>query len=227
MIIRIVLFVMATIASLTPACAQDARYKWDFGVAAGMSGYIGDANSGFPFRHPGAAVSITGRYNFDARWALRANAGLATISGNTADIDNVLPGGAEYSFKSTVYDFGVRGEFNFFPYGIGETYKRLRRCSPYISLGVGAVIGGSEGNNSVAFAVPMGFGLKYKLSERLNFGAEWTFTKTLGDHVDSKELSDLYRIKSSFVKNTDWLSAITVSLTYEFGERCVVCNRKD
>ncbi len=121
----------------------------------------------------------------------------------------------------------MRGEFNFFPYGVGETYKRLRRCTPYISLGAGAVVGGSQGNNSVAFAVPMGFGLKYKLGERLNFGAEWTFTKTLGDHVDGKELSDLYQIKSSFVKNTDWLSAITVSLTYEFGERCVVCNRKD
>lgn len=227
MIIRIVLLVMATIASLNPACAQDAPYKWDFGVAAGMSGYIGDANSGFPFRHPGATVSLTGRYNFDARWSVRANVGLATISGNTANIDNVLPGGVEYSFNSTVYDFGLRGEFNFFPYGVGETYKRLRKCSPYISLGVGAVVGGSEGNNSVAFAVPMGFGLKYKLSERLNFGAEWTFTKTLGDHIDSKELSDLYQIKSTFVKNTDWLSAITVSLTYEFGERCVVCNRKD
>ncbi|MBD5256813.1 MAG: porin family protein [Bacteroides sp.] len=227
MILRNLFIFMAAAVSLISASAQEAKYKWDVGVAAGMSGYIGDANGGFPFRHPGAAVSVLGRYNFNTRLALRAQAGLQTISGNTADMDNVLPGNAQYKFNTSVFDFGVKGEFNFFPYGIGETYKRLRRCTPYATVGIGVAVGGSKGNGAAAFALPLGVGVKYKLSERCNLGAEWTFTKTFSDKIDSKELTDLYLIKSSFIKNTDWLSTLTVSITYEFGERCEVCNRKD
>lgn len=227
MILRKLIIIMTAAVSLMSARAQEARYKWDVGVAAGMSGYIGDANSGFPFRHPGAAAALLGRYNFNTRIALRAQLGMQSISGNTADVDNVLPGGMQYDFKTSVIDFGVRGEFNFFPYGIGETYKRLRRCTPYASLGIGMAVGGSKGDRTVAFAIPMGVGVKYKLSERVNLGAEWSFIKTFSDRIDSKELSDLYQIKSSFIKNNDWLSTLAVSVTYEFGERCVVCNRKD
>ena len=142
-------------------------------------------------------------------------------------MDNVLPGAMQYSFKSTVYDVSVRGEYNFFPYGIGETYKRLRRWTPVLSLGIGAVLSGVDGKTFAAMEIPMGLGLKYKASERLNLAVEWTMTKTAGDHIDGEKLSDLYLIKSSFLKNTDWYSTITVSVTYDFGERCVVCNRKD
>lgn len=218
-----------TTAVLLPVCAysQEARYKWDIGVGAGMSGYIGDANSGFPFRHPGAAAQLFARYNFDSRWALRAQAGLSSLSGNTADMDNVLPDAAQYSFKSTLYDLSVRGEFNFFPYGIGETYKRLRRWTPVLSIGLGAVMSSVDGKNFTAMEIPLGLGVKYKASPRLNLALEWTMTKALGDHLDGENLSDLYKIKSSFLKNTDWYSTICVSVTYDFGERCVVCNRKD
>ncbi|MCI9608163.1 MAG: porin family protein [Muribaculaceae bacterium] len=227
MILR--LLIIMTTAVLLPVCAysQEARYKWDIGVGAGMSGYIGDANSGFPFRHPGAAAQLFARYNFDSRWALRAQAGLSSLSGNTADMDNVLPDAAQYSFKSTLYDLSVRGEFNFFPYGIGETYKRLRRWTPVLSIGLGAVMSSVDGKNFTAMEIPLGLGVKYKASPRLNLAIEWTMTKALGDHLDGENLSDLYKIKSSFLKNTDWYSTICVSVTYDFGERCVVCNRKD
>jgi hypothetical protein len=223
------LLIIMTTAVLLPVCAysQEARYKWDIGVGAGMSGYIGDANSGFPFRHPGAAAQLFARYNFDSRWALRAQAGLSSLSGNTADMDNVLPDAAQYSFKSTLYDLSVRGEFNFFPYGIGETYKRLRRWTPVLSIGLGAVMSSVDGKNFTAMEIPLGLGVKYKASPRLNLALEWTMTKALGDHLDGENLSDLYKIKSSFLKNTDWYSTICVSVTYDFGERCVVCNRKD
>ena len=48
-----------------------------------------------------------------------------------------------YSFNSQVYELTARGEFNFFAFGIGETYKRLRRWSPHLAIGVGVAIGGS------------------------------------------------------------------------------------
>lgn len=202
-------------------------YRYDIGVGLGMSGYLGDANESNLFKHPGFAANAGVRYLFDSRWAAKAQLSMATISGNTADFENVLPGGAQYDFKSTVYDLSIKGEANFFAYGIGETYKRLRRWTPYLTLGVGLTMASSDGNNSVAFSLPMGVGFKFKLSRRLNLNAEFTMTKVFGDKIDSKELTDLYQIKSSFLKNTDWFSTLTVGISYEFGPRCVTCNRID
>ena len=141
-------------------------------------------------------------------------------------MDDVLPGGASYSFKSTVYDLGGRVEFNFFPYGIGETYKKLKRWSPYLTVGIGLTLASCGGQTNAGFNIPMGAGIKYKIKERLNFGVEFTMTKVFSDHVDGV-LSDLYQIQSSFLKNTDWYSNISVSLTYEFGKRWATCHYVD
>lgn len=211
------------------ALSQDfvESYRYDIGVGLGMSGYLGDANESNLFKHPGFAANAGVRYLFDSRWAAKAQLSMATISGNTAEFDNVLPGNAQYDFKSTVYDLCVKGEANFFAYGIGETYKRLRRWTPYLTLGLGVTMASSDGNNSLAFSIPMGVGMKFKISQRLNLNAEFTMTKVFGDKIDSKELTDLYQIKSSFLKNTDWFSTLTVGISYEFGPRCVTCNRID
>lgn len=209
--------------------AQDIveSYKFDLGAGIGMSGYLGDANESNLFKHPGFAANIGGRYLFDSRWAVRAQLGMQTLSGNTADFSNVLPDGRQYSFKSTAYDLGFRGECNFFGYGIGETYKRLRRWTPFLSVGIGMTMSSTPDGSFFALNIPMGVGIKYKFKPRWNLIAEFSMTKVFGDKVDSAELTDLYQIKSSFLKNTDWYSSLTVGITYEFGARCVTCHRID
>lgn len=208
------------------AVCQETAYKFDIGAQLGMSGYLGDANESNIFKHPGVSGGVSFRYLPNARMAVRGVFTAMGLSGNTADFDNVLPDGAQYSFKSTAYDLGARFEFNFFAYGIGETYKRLRRWTPYLTAGVGVTLSTCEGKSYVAPNIPMGFGFKYKLRERLNLGLEFTMTKVFGDHVDG-ELSDLYQIESSFLKNTDWYSNISLSVTYEFGKRCSTCHYVD
>ncbi len=203
------------------------EYKFDIGAGIGMSGYLGDANESNMFAHPGVAFNATFRYLINSRWAIRGMLTGVSLSGSTADMDNVLPEGKVYDFKSSVYDLGARAEFNFFNYGIGETYKRLTRISPYLSLGLGVAMASSGGDTSVAMSLPMGFGVKYKLRPRLNLGLEFSMTKVFGDKVDSSELTDLYQIKSSFLKNTDWYSSLMFTVTYEFGKRCVTCHRID
>lgn len=213
----------ATVYAQETAAQQDT-YKFDLGGGIGMSGYLGDANESNVYKHPGFAGNISFRYLANTRWTIRGILSVMTLSGNTADWDNVLPGNQNYSFKSTVFDLGGRFEFNFFPYGIGETYKKLRRCTPYLSLGVGVTMASCDGSSFFAPNIPMAFGVKYKLSKRLNLGAEFCMTKVFGDKVDGEKLTDLYTIKSSFMKNTDWYSTLMVSLTYEFGKRCETCH---
>lgn len=216
-----------TLHGAAQATAQPEAYKFDLGAGIGMSGYLGDANESSLFSHPGLAADISMRYLLNTRFALRAIAGLASLSGSTADMDNVLPDGAVYYFRSSLYDLQVRGEFNFFSYGIGESYKKLSRITPYLALGLGVSMASCEGKNFTAMTVPMALGVKYKIKPRLNLALEWSMTKVFGDHADGPDLSDLYLIKSSFIKNTDWYSTLRLSLTYEFGERCVECHRLD
>lgn len=217
----------AGLLCVCPATGQSAPYKFDIGAQLGMSGYIGDANRSNPFAHPGFDGEISMRYLPDTRWALRAVLSTFSLSGDTRDMSDVLPSGAAYSFSAQAYELSVRGEFNFLPYGIGETYKRLRRWSPYLTVGVGAALSASGGSTTVVPTVPMGAGIKFKATPRLNLGLEFTMTKAFGDHIDGAELADLNGIKTAFYKNTDWYSRLTVGISYEFGKRCETCHYVD
>ena len=203
------------------------EYKFDIGGGFGMSGYLGDANESNLLAHPGFVGDLSFRYLVNSRWAFRAQFTTASLSGSTADMKNYLPEGKVYEFSSQLFDLGLRAEFNFFNYGIGESYKQLSRITPYLALGIGATMSTSGGETFFAPSLPMSFGVKYKLKPRLNLALEFTMTKVFGDNLDSGELQDLYQIKSSFIKNTDWFSALTLSISYEFGKRCVVCHRID
>ena len=215
------------LAAAPRAAAQESRYRFDFGASLGMTGYLGDANRASLLKHPGFSGEIGARYIKDARWAFRATLGALTLKGSTADMDDVLPDLATYKFSSTVVDFGVRAEFNFLPYGIGETYKGLKRISPYVTLGFGCSIATCSGNIAAAPSIPIGLGVKFKAAPRLNLIAEFTMTKTLSDKMDGDKLHDLNQIKTNFIKDTDWYSRLTIGFTYEFGERCQTCNYVD
>ncbi|MCM1066981.1 MAG: DUF6089 family protein [Muribaculaceae bacterium] len=219
------------------ASAQTAPYKYDIGLELGMSGYIGDVNSSNIFRKPGFDGELSFRYIGDSRWAVRGVFSTFGLSGDTSGMKNVLPEvtdpdtglsvPAEYSFSSQIYELSVRGEFNFFAYGIGETYKRLRRWSPYLTVGVGVGLASTGGRTYVAPTIPMGLGVRYKLKERWNLAVEFTMTKSFNDHFDAENLADLNQIKTAFYKNTDWYSRLTIGVSYEFGKRCETCHYVD
>lgn len=225
--IIVIITTVLAIATSLPAKAQEEAYKWDAGLSLGMSGYIGEANSSNLYQNPGFAAALSMRYLIDTRWALRGMFTTMSLRGNSADMENVFPGGKTYEFSSQVYDLGVRAEANFFSYGIGETYKKLRRWTPYLAVGIGATLSSVDGDMFIAMNVPMSLGVKFKLRPRLNLGLEWTITKVFGDNVDGKELSNVYSIENSFIRNSDWHSSLMISISYEFGKRCVACYYED
>lgn len=216
-----ILLVMMLSAAFT-AGAQS--YRYEIGAGLGMSGYIGDANKSNMFKNPGFAGGFLFRYVMNYRFAIKGALSTASLSANSADFDDYFPGGETYKFSSQVYNLDAQFEFNFFNYGIGYKYKRLHRLVPYLALGVGATMASCDGNSTVAFSLPMSAGAKFKVSERLNLGLEFTMRKVFSDKVDNFTLDDLNGIKSSFMKNTDWCSTIMLSVTYEFGKRCTQCH---
>ena len=211
--------IMLMIATLMAAQAQE--YRFEVGGALGMSGYLGDANNANLLKKPGYVAGGLFRYIINSRMALKANLLTAKISGNSANLANTYPDAQTYAFSSQLYDLGAQFEFNFLNYGIGSKYLKLKRFSPYLTLGLGATLATGNGD-AFTLNVPMGVGVKYKLSERLNIGLEFTMRKTFSDELDG--LKDLNGITSGFAKNTDWYSFTMISITYEFSKRCRTCH---
>lgn len=156
----------------------------------------------------------------------------------------------DYKFSNMLLDFGASYEYNFWPYGTGRDYRGAKRLTPYLSLGIGLTFVNTEhgtidlsdhselqsgaqtfgepeftGSKGVFTAnLPIGFGVKYKIAERLNLGAEWMVHISLSDKLDG--VKDPYRISSSGIfKNTDCYSNLQLTLTYSFWEKCKTCNK--
>ena len=216
----------ALLLAAFPARAQE-DYRFDIGGGLGMTGYLGDANTANLWGNPGWDATALLRYIINPRLALKTNFYVGSLRGDSSQMLDVFPGDANYKFSTTFYELGELFEFNFFNYGIGESYRKLKRFTPYITAGLSATLFTTDGYTGVALTIPMGAGVKFKINRRLNLGLEFLMKKTFTDKLDSPALSDPHGIKSSFMKNTDWYSTLSVTLSYEFSKRCAVCHYKE
>lgn len=221
-----ILFVVLSAVVGNKACAQE-DYRFDIGAGLGMTGYLGDANTSNLLKNPGVDGELLFRYIVNPRWGLKTNFFVGTLRGNTAQMTNVMPGEMNYKFSTTFFELGELAEFNFFNFGMGETYRKLKRVTPYIAAGLGFNFWSVDSHTGFAFNIPMGIGVKYKVSRKVNLGLEFLMKKVFTDKLDGPLLADPYKIKSSFLKNTDWYSTLTFSVTYEFSKRCAVCHYKE
>lgn len=222
---HILTLILLSLPFLNVAAQED--YRFDAGGGVGMTGYLGDANTSNLWKNPGFDVQGVFRYIRSPRIAFKTGLYVGTLSGNSAQMTNVFPTGESFKFSTTFFELSELFEFNFWNFGMGERYKKLRRVAPYICGGVGATVWTTKGYTGAAFTLPFGVGVKVKLKKRLNLGVEFLMKKTFNDKLDGPALDDPQGIKSSFLKNTDWYSTLTVTLTYEFSKRCAVCNYKD
>ncbi len=220
---RVLALVALLFAALSGLHAQE--YRYEFGPSLGVSGYLGDLNKSNMYKHPGLVAGGIFRYIANSRWAIKGDLLYTGLKGNSDDVQSKFPHDQHYSFSSSVIDLGGQVEFNFLHFGSGPRYKNYKRISPYLTLGLGMSLAFTDGKTGVAMNLPMGVGLKYKLKERLNLGFEFTMRKCFGDNLDG--MSDLYGVKHSFAKNTDWYSVAMFTVTYEFSKRCVKCHYVD
>lgn len=212
-----------------PIKSQDLEYKMEIGGALGGSFYMGDANYSTLFRKVNIAGGLIGRYHLNPHMSIKLNLLMAQIAGDTQLSDNKFPEGQSTQFKRTLYDLGGQFEYNFFGFGAGKSYKGKKRLTPYLLGGLGITYAPQPATSIFTVNIPMGIGLKYKLTERLNLGCEFSMRFTLSDQLDvtQKEgllLNDPYQIKGSGFKNKDTYSVTTISITYDISPKYRRCN---
>lgn len=111
---------------------SEAQKGWEVGGWAGVSYYFGDLNTRFDVKHPGPAIGLTGRYNFNNRLCLRSSFNYGRVGADDANSTNAFERERNLSFKSNIFDVTGQFEFNFFPYihGSQDDYY-----TPYLFLG--------------------------------------------------------------------------------------------
>ena len=226
---RLLLISIATILAFIlprPLFAQE-DYRFDIGGGFGMTGYLGDANTSNLYQNPSWDAELLFRYIANPRWGFKTNFYVGGLRGDSSQMTNVFPSDRTFSFSTTFYEIGEIAEFNFLNYGMGEYYRRLKRFSPYIAAGLSMTLWTVDGHTYAGFTLPFGFGAKFKINRRLNLGLEFLMKKVFADRLDGENLRDPMAIKSSFAKNTDWYSTLTLTISYEFSKRCAACNYKD
>jgi hypothetical protein len=214
-------------------CRSGAQeYLYEIGVMAGGAFYMGDANKNAAFKNMNPAASVLFRYNANFRTAIKADLAWARIGGSTEGLENVFPDHAQAAFTRNVIDLGGQAEFNFFPYSDKYQYLYTKRISPYITGGLGLTVAPAGGGETFFSPhISAGTGVKYKLRNRINIGAELSIRKLFADGLDTAGgnnlLDDPYDIGGSIFKNKDWYAMLAISVSYDFGLRDCNCNKKD
>ena len=205
--------------------AQDEGYMMEFGVGGGGCFYMGDANDRF-FNHNNGVVSLLARYNVNPRFSLKADVAAAGISGSTEDSFGTIPG-ESLRFSRTVYEMGLQVEWGFCGYGM-TGWNGCHKLAPYGLLGVGVSFAPKPAKNDFAANFPIGLGVRYKLSERVNLGLEWTMRFSTSDRLDvtgtGSSLEDPFMIKGKGIKNKDSYSFTMLCVTFDVFKRSCNCN---
>ena len=202
--------------------AQDApEYRAEIGGGIGLVAYEGDFNGNL-FKNMQPMFTLQGRYKFNPRMALALNVSYGKITGSSKDAKTYYPDIPVTDFSHGLLDVGVRYEYNFWPYGTGREYRGAKRLTPYLYIGMGATMVKPE-KTEIAFNLPVGAGVKYKVGERVNLALEWAMHFTSSDMLDG--VKDPYGIQSSgLFKNTDCYSHLRMSLTYDIWAKCKTCH---
>lgn len=219
---RKLVFIIICLGSLFPVALMAQDYLYEAGVSLGIGSAYGDINQQRLLYDPKPAVTITYRYNPNLRWSFSGELLTTGLGGDSKDFKQVFPNQEHLFFSRQCWQLGGNAEFNFFNYGIGYAYRNTRRFTPFLSAGVAAGMVTGDGRTDFACSLPLGGGVRYKPAPRWNALVKFVFAKMLTDAADG--VQDPYEIESSFWKNTDWYSVLTIGVTYEFGRRKRKCN---
>lgn len=215
--------------SVFAVSAQELEYNMELGGMVGGCFYMGDANYTTPFKEMAMAGGILARYNINPRMSVKGDLAVGHIKGSTKGMGNKFPNGEYSTFSRNIYELGAQFEYNFFAYGTGAGYKDSHRLAPYILGGLGLTYAPKPADHVVAMSIPLGLGVKYKVAERINMGAEWTMRFTISDRLDvtnkdGLQLNDPYRIKGRGLKNKDSYSLLMLYVSYDMFPKYRKCN---
>lgn len=187
--------------------AQSYAQRHEFGVMVGGNYYLGDLVSNHFMGQIGPSFGLLYRYDFNSRISARIAGHFGTIYGDSKDNRENLRY-KNLSFFSPLTDIEMGVEINFLEFSPGSSNHNF---TPFVFGGLsvfrfnpqtiyqGQVYElqpiGTEGQGTTAYpdrtpyklmswSIPVGGGLKWAVTKRVNLSLEWGIRKTFTDYLD-------------------------------------------
>lgn len=206
-----ILFISIVFTSTAFAQRFSMRYDYvqqgEFGISAGAAHYFGDLNTRAALNRPKPALGIFFRKQFGNYVGLRIGAHYAQLGYSDVYSKNDYQKLRNLSFNSNIWEVALQGDFNFFRFVPGDPNFPF---TPYVTIGAGVFTYdpyayldgqkeylrhlGTEGQaigyngrkpyGTMAFCFPLGAGVKYNISEKMNLSFEVAQRFTTTDYLD-------------------------------------------
>ena len=232
------LLALLLIASITvTAQGQRNEYvqKGEFGITLGAAHYFGDLNTRVGLNRPKPAFGAFFRKQFGNYVGVRLSAHYAQLGYSDTYSKNEYQQTRNLSFNTNIWEIALQGDFNFFKFIPDDPYYAF---TPYITLGVGVFTYdpyalangekeylrplGTEGQligyngrkpySTLALCIPLGVGLKYNISEKINFSIEVAHRFTMTDYLDDVSTTYIGRDKFAASSTAQFLQDRSVEL---------------
>jgi len=218
------------------ACTSTAfSQRFEVGPFIGGANYIGDVGSTTYINPTGLLVGGLMKWNQSNRHSFRFSLLYAEFSADDAKSSQIRRQQRGYSFTNHIAEASLGLEFNFYSFDLS---KADTQSTPYLYTGLtyfnskhfyldrdlpARGILQAQGDNW-EFSIPMVFGFKQTLAQRLvgaiEIGARYTFTDNI-DGSNPQELLGRRNPSREFgnVNTSDWYVFSGVSLTFAFGRK--------
>ncbi|HVZ95838.1 MAG TPA: DUF6089 family protein [Chitinophagaceae bacterium] len=204
------LFVLATVFFLQIEVNAQADYgetqEGEYGLSIGVAHYFGDLNNRADLNRPKIALGAFYMKDLNPYVGVRLNFHYAQLGYSDQYSENEFQRRRNLSFNTNIFEIALRGDFNFFQYNPSDPSHSF---TPYATLGVGvfsynpyAYLDGTkyylrplhtEGETfykgrkeygTMAACVPVGLGIKYAVTEKVNIRFEISYRFTSTDYID-------------------------------------------
>jgi hypothetical protein len=108
--------------------------RWEFGLGAGSSNYIGDLSQGINSNNFGMSFGLGVKRNIDPHFGFRLDAMIHNVSAADSLSTDKEMFRRNLSFQSRIYEAALTFEINFFKFIPGKVGYRF---TPYINFGIG------------------------------------------------------------------------------------------
>lgn len=241
---KIIPFLILAIAFCFKANAQMAEYEYvqdgEFGITGGVAHYFGDLDNRANLKDPKINLGAYYRKQLGNYIAVRLTGNFCQLGYTDQYSNNIVQQERNLSFNTNIFEVAARGDFNFFKF-IPTDPNHI--FTPYATIGVGvfsynpyAYYNGqkvylrplhTEGETfyehrkeygTMAMCFPIGFGIKYAITPKVNITCELAYRFTNTDYID--DVSSTYIGVNNFPtpsSGTQSLAAILQDRSNETG----------
>ena len=215
-------------------CTKKWMQQHEIGGMAGVSYYTGDLNT-VPFKSSRENLQFFYRWITPAeRWVFRGNLSYVHLAGEDAKANNDFQQQRNLAFDTKLIQGMLLTEFHFLPF---STFKNSFNYpfTPYLTFGIslfyfmpyGTTYLGWEdlyaldpeysNFKKLAFDIPVGVGLKFRIIEQLGLGLEYML------HVPITEYLDGVSLRGSRQKDLFYTLAVQFFYTFPTKNKACYC----